>query len=272
MAGNVYKFNYCFESYGVKVAIESNSADVLEQASSTARSALLGNLLEIDRPHAEQVFRLPIMPDGVCIIYQDGELMAEGKLNPGYWKYFDSLVRILVAEFARDKVFIHAGSVGWRGRAIILPGNSHFGKTTLVAELARCGAEYYSDEYAIIDDNGLVHPFARKLTMRENGRHIIEKPFDVEEFGGKKGSSPIPVSAVVFTKYDPESNPEYAFLTTGQGIVEVIGQTIGIRRNSEFVIKVLKKAFSNAIILKSSRNEAAKFARELLEFVDNTAI
>jgi hypothetical protein len=77
---------------------------------------------------------------------------------------------------------------------------------------------------------------------------------------------------VVFTKYDPESNPEYAFLTAGQGIVEVIGQTIGIRRNSEFVIKVLKNAFANAIIVKSPRNEAANFALELLEFVDNTAI
>jgi len=272
MAGDVYKYNYCFESYGVKVAIDSNSPNVIEQASATARSALLGNLVEIDRADVEQVFQIPSMSNGVCTVYQNGELMAEGKLNPGYWKYFDSLVRILVAEFAPEKVFIHAGSVGWRGRAILLPGNSHFGKTTLVAELAKCGAEYYSDEYAIIDDEGLVHPFARKLTMRENGRHVIEKPVDVEEFGGKKGSIPIPVSAVVFTKYVPESNPEYAFLTTGQGIVDVIGQTIGIRRNSEFVIKVLKKAFSNAIIVKSSRNEAAKFARELLEFVDNTAI
>jgi hypothetical protein len=272
MTGDVYKYNYCFESYGVKVAIESNSADVLEQASTTARSALLGNLAEIGRADVEQVFQIPITADGVCTVYQNGELMVEDTIRPAYWKYFDSLVRILVAEFSPERVFIHAGSVGWRGRAIILPGNSHFGKTTLVAELAKCGAVYYSDEYAIIDEKGLVHPFARKLTMRENGRHVIEKPVDVEEFGGKKGSIPIPVSAVVFTKYDPESNPEYAFLTPGQGIVEVIGQTIAIRRNSEFVIKVLKKAFSNAIILKSSRNEAAKFARELLEFVDNTAI
>jgi hypothetical protein len=272
MAGDTYKYNFCFESYGVRVAIESNSADVLEEASSTARSALLGNLVEIGREDAEQVFQIPIAPDGVCTVYQNGELMVEDKLRPAYWKYFDSLVRILVAEFSPNRVFIHAGSVGWRGRAIILPGNSHFGKTTLVSELAKCGAEYYSDEYAIIDENGLVHPFARKLTMRENGRHVIEKPVDVEEFGGRKGKMPIPLSTVLFTKFDPEIEPQYEYLTPGQGIVEVIGQTIAIRRNSEFVIKVLKKAFSNAIIVKSPRNEAAKFARELLEFVDNTAI
>jgi hypothetical protein len=272
MTADVYEYNYCFESYGVKVAIESNSVEVLEQASTTARSALLGNLVRIDRAQAKQVFRLKIEPDGDCTIYQNGEPMAEAKLNAGYWKYFDSLVRILVAEFAPTKVFIHAGSVGWRGRAIILPGDSHFGKTTLVAELAKCGAEYYSDEYAIIDEQGLVYPFARKLTMRENGRQMIEKPVDVEEFGGVKGSVPLPISTVLFTKYDPENKTEYEFLTPGQGIVEVIGQTIGIRRNSEFVIKVLKNAFANAIIVKSPRNDAANFALELLEFVDNTAI
>lgn len=270
MLSDVHK--YCFESYGVKVAIESNSADVLEQASSTARSALLGNLIEIDCADAEQVFQIPITPEGICAVYQNGELMVEDTLRPAYWKYFDSLVRILVAEFAPTRVFIHAGSVGWRGRAIILPGNSHFGKTTLVAELAKCGAEYYSDEYAIIDEKGLLHPFARKLTMRENGRHVIEKPIDVEEFGGIKGYVPIPLSTVLFTKYDPEKIQKYEFLTQGQGIVEIIGQTIGIRRNSEFVIKVLKNAFANAIIVKSPRTDAAKFARELLEFVDNTAI
>ena len=272
MTSEVNKYRFCFESYGVKVRIESNSADIIEQASSTARSALLGNLAKIDCSDAEQVFQIPITSDGTCTVYQNGELMVEDKTKPAYWKYFDSLVRILVAEFSPHNVFIHAGSVGWRGRAIILPGNSHFGKTTLVAELVRCGAEYYSDEYAIIDETGLVHPFARKLTMRENGRHVIEKPVDVEDFGGRKGSSPIPIAAVIFTKFDPEIEPEYEYLTTGQGVVEVIGQTIGIRRNSEFVIKVLKNAFSNAIIVKSPRNDAAKFARELLEFVDNKAI
>ena len=184
MAINAYQYNFCFKSYGVKVAIESNSAEILEQAAATARSALLGDLTEIDRRDAEQVFQIPIASDGTCTVYQNGELMVEDKTRPAYWKYFDSLVRILVAEFAPKNVFIHAGSVGWRGRAIILPGNSHFGKTTLVAELARSGAEYYSDEYAIIDEAGLVHPFARKLTMRENGRHVIENPVDVEEFGG----------------------------------------------------------------------------------------
>jgi hypothetical protein len=55
---------------------------------------------------------------------------------------------------------VHAGVVGWNGGAAILPGPSHAGKTTLVAELLRHGAVYFSDEYALIDAEGRVHPYA----------------------------------------------------------------------------------------------------------------
>jgi hypothetical protein len=34
---------------------------------------------------------------------------------------------------------------------------SYSGKTTLVSELIRAGATYYSDEYAVIDERGRVH-------------------------------------------------------------------------------------------------------------------
>ena len=59
-----------------------------------------------------------------------------------------------VAEQASRRVFVHAGAVGWNGRAIVLPGQTRSGKTTLVAALVRAGATYYSDEYAVIDTQG----------------------------------------------------------------------------------------------------------------------
>ena len=75
-----------------------------------------------------------------------------------------------VAEEARRGVFVHAGVVGWKGRALVLPGKSGAGKTTLVAELIRAGATYYSDEYAVLDERGRVHPYARPLAVRVDGR------------------------------------------------------------------------------------------------------
>ena len=46
-----------------------------------------------------------------------------------------------------------------------------------------------------------------------------------------------PVGCVFFTRYSPESAANYEFLSVGQGVVEIIAQTIAIRRNSEFAIK-----------------------------------
>jgi hypothetical protein len=267
-----FEYQFCFQSYGVPVRLESNSEEILEKATSTARTALLGRIRPIDCDKAEQTFSLPITPEGLCSIVQNGESMATDKTGFKFWKFFDSLVRILIAEFAKDVVFLHAGAVAWRGKAIILPGNSFYGKTTLVAELIRCGAEYYSDEYAVLDADGRVHPFDRPLSMRTDGESVVETYIPVEDLNGSAGRTPVPVGCVLFTKYEPESEPNYEFLSTGQGVVEIIAQTIAIKRNTEFAINVLKKTLSNAIIVKSPRRDAGKFARNLLEFVDNTTI
>jgi hypothetical protein len=272
MERSEFKYQFCFESYGVPVRIESNAEDILMRAEVTARSALLGRIRPIDCHIAEQTFSLPLSPDGICSIVQNGKPMVTFEPEPRFWKFFDSLVRILVAEFAKEVVFLHAGVVAWRGKAIILPGNSFYGKTTLVAELIRCGAEYYSDEYAVLDADGRVHPFDRPLSMRSNGETVIEIVTPVERLNGSAGTLPVPVGCVLFTKYDPESKPNYEFLSTGQGVVEIIAQTIAIKRNTEFAINVLKKTLSNAIIVKSPRRDAGSFARNLLEFVDNTTI
>jgi hypothetical protein len=65
-----------------------------------------------------------------------------------------------IALHAPEHVFVQAGVVGVGERAMVLPGKSFAGKTTLVAALVRAGAEYWSDEYAVLDANGDVHPYA----------------------------------------------------------------------------------------------------------------
>src|SRR5579871_2793500 len=77
----------------------------------------------------------------------------------------ESHMHLYVGEYASNRVFVHAGVVGWRNRAIVLPGASGAGKTTLVTALLRAGARYYSDEYAVFDAGGFVHPFARRLSI-----------------------------------------------------------------------------------------------------------
>ena len=41
---------------------------------------------------------------------------------------FEANVQLYVAEMSPEHVFVHAGVVSWRGRAILLPGRSFSGK------------------------------------------------------------------------------------------------------------------------------------------------
>ena len=76
-------------------------------------------------------------------------------------------LQLFVAEMARRRLFVHAGVVGWNGRAIVIPGRSFSGKTTLVGEMLRNGATYYSDEYAVFDSRGRVHPYPSSLSEKQ---------------------------------------------------------------------------------------------------------
>src|SRR6185503_15266327 len=99
----------------------------------------------------------------------------------------ESHVQLTVAEFAPRRIFVHAGVVGWKDRAILIPGVSHSGKTTLVDLLIRAGATYYSDEYAVLDARGRVHPFPRALGIRFPNSGESRK-VRAEEIGAEVGS------------------------------------------------------------------------------------
>src|SRR5205823_9671727 len=121
------------------------------------------------------------------LLYGDHVRLARSVDVDEVFDILESDLRLVVAEFARHRVFVHAGVVGWKGKAIVIPGRSFSGKSTLVAELVRAGATYYSDEYAVVDPQGRVHPYPKPLSLRENGA-ARGKKYAMEELGGRAGS------------------------------------------------------------------------------------
>src|ERR1700749_911879 len=83
------------------------------------------------------------------LLYAGAELIARALDAQAVFERLESDLQLYVAERAPRRVFVHAGVVGWKGRAVVIPGRSLSGKTTLVVELVRAGAEYYSDEDAV---------------------------------------------------------------------------------------------------------------------------
>jgi hypothetical protein len=185
-----------------------------------------------------------------------------------FLEHFSSIITLYVAEKSSLRTFIHAGVVGWRDCAILIPGRSFSGKTSLVAELIRAGATYYSDEFAVVDKRGRVHPYARPLQVRERGGHH-QTQRQVEEFGGIAGRKPLPVRLVVVSRYKPEARWRPRRLSPGVGLLKLLDNTVSARRSPAIALSVLKQVVSDAVIVCGTRGEASQLIDWITKHFDS---
>jgi hypothetical protein len=182
----------------------------------------------------------------------------------------ESYMHVYLAEYAANRIFVHAGVVGWHGQAILLPGASGAGKSTIVAALLRAGATYLSDEYAVLDHRGYVHPFARPLSMRSpDGKS--SRRCSAAEFGSCVAKEALPVGMVVITQYLPEARWRPRPLTGGQAILALMQDTLSAQLDPEGAFRVLEKTVNRARIFKGPRGVAEETAVQLLSTLDGAA-
>ena len=252
-----------FVSYGVPVGVRVNRAGMLEQ--------LVDRFPPGCKPSrartVERLYSLIIGGVGARpgirrfnILYGNTQKLLRTLDIEEFLTVFESDVKLHVAAGARRRVFIHAGVVGWKGQAILIPGRSFSGKTTLVAELLRAGATYYSDEYALLDSEGMVHPYPRPLSVRENGKHVKHAP---EIFGARSGSKPLRIGLVIASKYKEGARWRPRSLSPAEGALALVENTVSIQRQPETAIEALRRALPNATILKGARGDA----REVVDFI-----
>ena len=260
--------SFDFECYGVKIRLNGNDQGLVDEAERVTRKALLNDLRPIETNNFDTVFTFDADPKGVIFLSHDGEIIEYGDVPEYFFNHFNSLIRVAVAERAVDRLFIHAGAVGWNGKAIILPGTSFAGKSTLVAELVRKGAVYYSDDYAIFDRDGLLHPFPRTLSMRADDEQYTRFDLTPSDLGGETGIEPLTVGMVLLTEYKPDAKWDPQILTSGNAILEIMPFTFSFVNRPDFSLCVLNNIVRRAIIVSSLRGSADNFAETLLDFVD----
>jgi hypothetical protein len=181
----------------------------------------------------------------------------------------ESELRQSLAARSPRRTFVHAGVVGWQGRAIVVPGRSRSGKTTLVAELVRAGASYLSDEFAVLDARGRVHPFAKPLSIRgPSGCDLHVRRPSAEDLGGHRGTEPLPVGLVVLATHRPGAVWQPEPLTAGQAVIEMLAHTVPARLRPEASLVALERAVARATVLKGERGEAAELAPRLLQLLE----
>jgi hypothetical protein len=197
------------------------------------------------------------------LLYADGVRLARS-LDPAAAP--DALqgdVRRFLAEHARGRVFVHAGAVAWNGRAVLVPGRSFSGKSRLVAALVKAGATYYSDEYAVLDRHGRVHPFPTPLSLRPSADGTVPpRPAAL-----RPGRRPLPVGLVLVTEYRPSARPRLRPLSRGQGVLALLAHTVPARSRPAESLGALRRALAGAAVMAGVRGEAEELAPDLLRRV-----
>ncbi len=256
-----------FVSYGVRVGVRSNDARAIERA----MTLLPHGWKPSPTPAVESLFSIFIggadargRVQRFSMLFGNLERLVRSFNEDEIFTTLESRIRLTVAERARRRIFVHAGVVGWKDRAILIPGNSFSGKTTMVAELVRAGATYYSDEYAVLDEKGRVHPFLKPLSIREDGAQD-QTEFTVEELGGRAGTRPLPVGLVLISQYKKGARWRPQKLSTGQGALEMLAHTINARTKPGVALATLNRVASSASVLKSRRGEARSVIDSILK-------
>lgn len=272
------KYKISFETFGVKIGIITDLEALSKQIVEELPKINPNGFTVIEHDLVGHLFDLKVDSKKGLEIFRDGELLTVWDLEISPFEYLKSQIRLTVAEFAESKVFLHAGAVGWKRRAILIPAQSYSGKSTLVTELIKRGARYYSDDFAVLDENGFLHPYHRDISLRGVGNEdkYAQQDYSVESLGGARGDEPIPIGIVLLTAYreenknPPKWRPE--ILSNGLGIMEILAHTIPIRYNPKFSLEVLNKVAERAIICKSQRGEASEFVSLLINFFETELI
>jgi hypothetical protein len=253
-----------FAAYGVTVRVVADRAEPLAWLRARLDSLLPGATeAAAAGQRADVELTVGSAKGGGLELGRDGVAIGSHPSSEVALAYFASRLKLAVAERAPAHVFVHAGVAATERGALVLPASSWQGKTTLVAELVRRGAVYYSDDFAVFDAQGRVLPFAKPLSVRSGG-DLRQRDIPVESFGGRVGVGPQRVDAILFTHYSSGSlwNPQP--IRPGQALLAMLPHTLSIHRAPARSLAVLAGVVAEAACWQAPRGEAGEVGEWML--------
>jgi hypothetical protein len=256
-----------FRAYGLSVGVRVTDRSVLERVQALLPPAW--------KPAADarvrRLFSLivggPTRRAGVRrfhILYADAVRIVRTHDLEEALRLLDHHLHLYIADRAPRHTFVHAGVVGWNGHAIVIPGRTYTGKSSLVTALVKAGATYYSDEFAVLDGQGRVHPYVIPLAIRPGEGGSPPVKCAVEQIGGVAGTRPLPVGLVLSTRYVNGARFRPRRVSAGRAVLDLLANTLPARRQPERALDALSRITSQAILLRGIRGEAEAAARQIL--------
>lgn len=192
-------------------------------------------------------------------LHLEGGLDLRMPAGPELYRAAASRIELALVDRLPALVAVHAAVVSDGRGVIVLPGRSMAGKSTLTRALLAAGCTYWSDEFALVDEQGYVHAYPRAMTLRTpsgSQRHLPERRAGTEELGAAR--------LVGLLRYD-ETGWDATDLTPGQAAVGLLDNCVSVRRDPNRALAALTQLATAARTVTGTRGEADEAARRLLE-------
>jgi hypothetical protein len=253
-------FQKQWNAYGYRVRFEWNDADF----TSLVERVVLPDWSEDTVGPADAVFGVLRERRNISI-EQNGETKSQNLSMESIIHSLKRFCHLEVATFVQDLVFVHAGVVLTEFGLLLLPGRSYAGKSTLVKSLIDAGGRYFSDEYAIVDKDGLVRPFPRDLCLRlPQGKEDFHP---ATSLGWNSAMAPQPVAAVMATHYEKNADWSARELSQGEAVLKLLENTVCARTEPQKAISFLATAVERSVCFEVTRGESPQAADIILQMM-----
>lgn len=182
-----------------------------------------------------------------------------------------SMVELDAARRAPGLIVIHAAVVVLDGAALLLPGRSGVGKSTLAAALVARGATYFSDEFAPLTSDGRVLAYPRPLRLRpapgRAPRTVGPASGSVRRGGGAPPPEPVPVTGVAALRHVRDARSELRAAGPAGTVLSLIDNAVGARTRTAEALRTCSLATESARGWEGERGEAGPTADLLLDLL-----
>jgi hypothetical protein len=220
-----------------------------------------------DEP-ADAVFEV-LRQAGGFELRSDGCVIASSTTADGIVPALQMSLDEAIVRCIPDLSPVHAGAVARGGAAVLLPGPSHAGKSTLVGELLRRGFTYYSDEYALLDRSGRLHAYPRALMLR-NGNGDT-RPALPSDWGAEVGQRPVEVALVAAVEHAPGAAWRVMPVPKSEMLLTLLKNTPRVLREAPGILDPFSAAVAAAACYSGVRGEAAEAAAGIVDLLEARA-
>ncbi len=191
--------------------------------------------------------------------------LVNGEPSPGEWDRLESELALFAAERIDQRVAVHAAVIVHCGRAVLVPGMSGAGKSSLCVAAVAAGATVLTDEYALVDPvSGWVTGWLRPVRVRRADGGVDRLDLAV-------ASGPVPVGLVALVTYSSSEKPTLAPIAVADTVLGLLANTVCARSRPD-------ESFTAALAIGRSvpavggiRGDATEAIAELLTMLDGQA-